>query len=61
MSEIQVGDTVQLKSGGPLMTVSEINDRGRAECIWFERMKKHVDWFPAATLTKEDSPGPLGF
>ncbi|MBD8008758.1 YodC family protein [Acinetobacter pecorum] len=30
-----VGEVVQLKSGGPLMTVSETNDAGVVECTWF--------------------------
>ncbi len=34
----QVGDVVQLKSGGPKMTVSVIrsDDDGRVECAWFD-------------------------
>lgn len=31
----QAGDVVQLKSGGPLMTVVETNDPGMVSCIWF--------------------------
>lgn len=31
----QPGDVVQLKSGGPLMTVSKIDSDGDVYCTWF--------------------------
>jgi uncharacterized protein YodC (DUF2158 family) len=31
----RIGDTVQLKSGGPVMTVVEIDDADRVTCIWY--------------------------
>ncbi len=31
----KVGDKVQLKSGGPVMTVHSLHDDGRIFCIWF--------------------------
>ncbi|HBP0315920.1 MULTISPECIES: YodC family protein [Pseudomonas aeruginosa group] len=42
MSDIKIGDVVQLKSGGPAMTVQDIGDyssRGidhGAHCVWFD-------------------------
>lgn len=42
MQEFNIGDVVQLKSGGPHMTVQHICDgsgysnRGDIECIWFD-------------------------
>lgn len=36
MSNFKIGDVVQLKSGGPTMTVSETNDVGMALCTWFD-------------------------
>ncbi|MCW0979181.1 DUF2158 domain-containing protein [Agrobacterium sp. BT-220-3] len=31
------GDVVQLKSGGPLMTVAFINEEGKVSCTWFNQ------------------------
>ena len=56
MSEIQVGDTVQLKSGGPIMSVQEFDESGYAECIWFEKKQKQRAMFRPATL-KKATPG----
>lgn len=36
MSTFQVGDVVQLKSGGPEMTVIDQSQNGsKVECMWF--------------------------
>ena len=32
---LQVGDVVILNSGGPKMTVKELNSNGRVTCCWF--------------------------
>lgn len=56
--EIKKGDIVQLKSGGPQMTVVLINSKDEAECFWFlPDMKKRTDSFPIETLSKITSPG----
>jgi len=50
----QLGDTVRLKSGGPIMTVSAIDD-STVECTWFGadgEVKFHH--FRAAMLEKEE-------
>jgi len=44
------GDVVQLKSGGPAMTVDSIIDRGKTiECTWFDekRQLQHAQFSPA--------------
>jgi uncharacterized protein YodC (DUF2158 family) len=48
------GDVVQLKSGGPLMTVQSVDADG-VICIWFDEKKKLTNArFPEATLDKYD-------
>lgn len=34
-TELNIGDTVVLKSGSPIMTVIEIYDNGKVSCAWF--------------------------
>jgi len=31
----QPGETVQLKSGGPLMTITKVEDAKRVTCMWY--------------------------
>jgi uncharacterized protein YodC (DUF2158 family) len=56
MSEISRGDVVQLKSGGPRMTVTDIaNDDGgtlTAWTVWFEGSRQITGTFPIFALTK---------
>ena len=35
MAQFNKGDVVRLKSGGPAMTVSFVDDKGKLECWWF--------------------------
>lgn len=37
MAEFKTGDTVRLKSGGPLMTVSTSSASGGVDCYWFNQ------------------------
>jgi uncharacterized protein YodC (DUF2158 family) len=51
MSDFKVGDVVQLKSGGPLMTVHNIADYSHIGpnpgllCVWFDNAKRVEDVF----------------
>ena len=51
--EIKAGDVVELKSGGPQMTVNFVEDDSGsmiAACTWFEGPKKQSGRFPVHTL-----------
>ena len=53
MSQFKVGDVVKLKSGGPKMTVSSIDEDGYIGCTWFIENKREGDSFMEATLDLE--------
>jgi uncharacterized protein YodC (DUF2158 family) len=53
MSEFKAGDTVKLKSGGPLMTVKAI-EGGYAITVWFEGTKHKEGRFLLVTLELDD-------
>lgn len=48
---IKPGDVVQLKSGGPKMTVASIN-AGRAICEWFDGGRREAHGFNLEVLVK---------
>lgn len=51
MISLKVGDVVQLKSGGPVMTVCKIvEDDNTYSCCWFNGKKVESADFPADTL-----------
>lgn len=60
MSEIKKGDVVQLKSGGPKMTVVDLGDyagmglgpANGAKCNWFEGAKPQEKVFDVVALVK---------
>jgi len=59
MSEIKKGDVVQLKSGGPIMTVENIGDysggagpENGAYCQWFDGKKPMSKLFDVEVLKK---------
>jgi uncharacterized protein YodC (DUF2158 family) len=67
--EFKAGDTVQLKSGGPVMTVERVGkDKTTQEdvvfCIWFHKEEKgevlNRDSFPPVTLCKYDPSAAIG-
>jgi uncharacterized protein YodC (DUF2158 family) len=49
MDQIKAGGVVQLKSGGPLMTVKRI-EGNKALCDWFEDSKPQQRWFELTSL-----------
>lgn len=52
MSEYNAGDVVRLKSGGLLMTASEI-ENGNVNCYWFEPSGNvKIQNFPVEVLEK---------
>ena len=53
--EFKPGDTVRLKSGGPLMTVDTVNG-DTVRTVWFEGTTKKQSNFPAVTLEHDDGP-----
>jgi uncharacterized protein YodC (DUF2158 family) len=50
----KVGDVVQLKSGGPAMTVTSVNDDGTFYCEWFPGVQSAplAGSFPSDALLK---------
>lgn len=55
MAEFKAGDTVRLKSGGPLMTVNKIESGGLVWCDWFDdKRSPQSKAFPATSLEADD-------
>jgi uncharacterized protein YodC (DUF2158 family) len=59
MDEIKVGDVVQLKSGGPDMTVEDVGDytmttglTDGVKCTWFDGKKTATQVFGRQSLVK---------
>ena len=50
--QFDIGDTVQLRSGGPVMTIEQVIDGKSARCVWFDGSKKINSVFALATLEK---------
>ena len=56
--KFKVGDVVQLKSGGPEMTIEGIGDEGWADCVWFSGLEAKRESFPLdalQTVSNQDS------
>lgn len=54
-----VGDTVQLKSGGPIMTVEDL-DENSVDCVWFNGKTEKRNNFITATLKKVNASASIG-
>ena len=58
MAAFAPGDTVRLKSGGPLMTVSTIDSLGKIWCEWLDaKGTQQSQSFEPDNLTQEDVEG----
>jgi len=50
--ELKIGDTVQLKSGGPFMTIASYEGESQFRCLWFtgDEDKVREGYFPPDSL-----------
>lgn len=55
--DLKPGDVVQLKSGGPHMTIQGAAHGGGLLCTWFAGGEVKREAFDAAMLVKVDSSG----
>jgi uncharacterized protein YodC (DUF2158 family) len=53
MNDLTAGNVIVLKSGGPLMTIRRVEDRG-AYCEWFDGSSNKGAKFSLSQLKKED-------
>ena len=57
---MEIGDVVQLKSGGPTMTVEVITKEiagAVIRCMWFDNAELKRGIFPAAALKEAEAEG----
>jgi uncharacterized protein YodC (DUF2158 family) len=57
MEDFEIGDVVQLRSGGPKMTVHSLVSDGDVVCQWFEGNEVHEENFPKEVLKKVEDGG----
>jgi uncharacterized protein YodC (DUF2158 family) len=57
MEDFAIGDVVQLRSGGPKMTVHGVVSDGDVVCQWFEGNEVHDENFPNEALKKVEQVG----
>lgn len=58
MDKFEIGDVVQLKSGGPKMTIIEITpDKSRLLCTWFAGGNNKQASFLSAIIVKVETGG----
>ncbi len=50
MADWKSGNVVMLKSGGPRMTVEELDEDDEWQCVWFVGGKTQRDAFPPRAL-----------
>ena len=56
MGDFKEGDLVKLKSGGPVMTVSDLESAGTVYCQYFDGYKLVGCRFSPTTLEQADKP-----
>ena len=55
--KFKVGDVVQLKSGGPTMTVTDVAGTDAVSCVWFDSNNKETSGkYPEAALNIYKGP-----
>ncbi|MDH2383611.1 DUF2158 domain-containing protein [Bradyrhizobium sp. CER78] len=59
MANFKAGDTVRLKSGGPLMTVTAVQNDGELWCEWFDKSDKPQGKSFSPHSVVEDDGGPV--
>jgi uncharacterized protein YodC (DUF2158 family) len=52
MKRFEIGEIVQLRSGGPRMTVHSLDSDGEIVCQWFEGNEVHEENFPNDVLKR---------
>ena len=55
MPQLKTGDVVQLRSGGPVMTVDSEGEDAHLVCQWFEGSDMKEATFPTASLQAPDA------
>jgi uncharacterized protein YodC (DUF2158 family) len=59
MAQFKQGDTVRMKSGGPLMTVVQVQSDGNIWCEWFDKKDEPQGRSFATTSLVADDGGPI--
>ena len=54
MAQFEEGDTVRLKSGGPLMTIKTLHNDETIWCEWFSNQKLEGAEFKPASLEADN-------
>ncbi|MEG1313664.1 MAG: DUF2158 domain-containing protein [Bacilli bacterium] len=60
MNELEEGDVVYLKSGGPAMTITEVSDGDSVWCTWFNKNNElQGQAFTKSSLTSNNPDKPV--
>ena len=57
--QFKTGDVVQLKSGGPRMSVDRIDAEKMVHCSWFDQTDRKTGVFHPETLKASGELGPV--